>query len=323
MVATNFINKDLNNLSTLTLSIAISFQIAGCPIPTHVDCLEWVMTHFFQYAQSNPGFRSALLAAAARRDYDSILCQIEGHVLSMSPKALPSAIAPTSSRSQFLGSVLRLLHEQWNSEYRGPAITALRDQIEAYESLDGSVWDNRYYAKIIPVIQSSGMGKSRLIDQLSKEHVGLSYVLRSNGESGYPPGDVEVTRFLLSFPHNDIVDAHSRMLALLQASLTQLNEWVSAVLTKTPNLTSSALAQLWHDEMAPVAAAELPNTGQVSEIIACVRSKYRQRFCATTVRVASKIAQELNNDEQWRSFFETKVFLYPIQRLSNSYSALK
>ena len=40
------------------------------------------------------------------------------------------------------------------------------------------------------------MGKSRLMDEISKSHLTILFTFRQNGESGFPPGDPEVTRFV-------------------------------------------------------------------------------------------------------------------------------
>ena len=86
-----------------------------------------------------------------------------------------------------------------------------------------------YYGKTIPIIQSSGTGKSRLLDEISKEFLTISFVLRHQGEDGYPPGDPEITAFLIGsvdFSTSPDFDAklHARVVALLAASMAQCKE---------------------------------------------------------------------------------------------------
>lgn len=83
-----------------------------------------------------------------------------------------------------------------------------------------------YYSKTIPIIQSSGTGKSRLLDEISKELLTIPFVLRYRGSYGYPPGDTEVTEFLVGtdiFRPVGFFDTqlHARVVAFLAASLAQ------------------------------------------------------------------------------------------------------
>ncbi|KAF8533710.1 hypothetical protein BDD12DRAFT_898077 [Trichophaea hybrida] len=46
-----------------------------------------------------------------------------------------------------------------------------------------------YYAQLMPIVQSSGAGKSWLIDEYGKTAVRIVFTLRIGDQSGYPPGD--------------------------------------------------------------------------------------------------------------------------------------
>jgi hypothetical protein len=52
------------------------------------------------------------------------------------------------------------------------------------------------YTKVIAIVQSSSMGKSRMVDELLKQTPVLVYVMCKPKEAGYPPGDSEVYCFL-------------------------------------------------------------------------------------------------------------------------------
>ena len=62
--------------------------------------------------------------------------------------------------------------ESWDVKYVGDADKLLYDHIATY-SIDA---DN--YARYTSIVQSSGMGKSRAIDQLSKKHLVVPMNLR-------------------------------------------------------------------------------------------------------------------------------------------------
>jgi hypothetical protein len=81
----------------------------------------------------------------------------------------------------------------WRHNFYGDAITAFQWVVENAEKNFDMDSD---YAKFIPIIQSSGMGKSRLIDQYASPTVGIVFTLRYGMQTGYPPGDIEITNLL-------------------------------------------------------------------------------------------------------------------------------
>ena len=93
------------------------------------------------------------------------------------------------------GSVPQL-QADWSRPFTGNALANL---CRVLDSLEQRYPRANYYGKMLPIIQSSGVGKSRLVDGLCKSRVGLSFALRKHGQTGYPPGDVDVTDFFLSF----------------------------------------------------------------------------------------------------------------------------
>lgn len=112
-----------------------------------------------------------------------------------------------------IADTLGYLYSQWNTEFYGSALDALKEKIKHEEGLV----NKGLYAKIIPIIQSSGTGRSRLVDELGKEFLSISFVLRLNGESGYPPGDPEITKFIRqTFTSSGI---HSVIVSLLAGVL--------------------------------------------------------------------------------------------------------
>ena len=62
--------------------------------------------------------------------------------------------------------MLHVLHKDWNNKFSGGSLDILRNLILAREDDFDRI---NYYAKTIPIIQSSGTGKSRLLDEISKE----------------------------------------------------------------------------------------------------------------------------------------------------------
>ncbi|THH20899.1 hypothetical protein EW146_g544 [Bondarzewia mesenterica] len=91
---------------------------------------------------------------------------------------------PQQSNSRYNRLVPQLA---WTREFRGDAADALWSYILHY-------WDAKestvpYYPNYADVIQSSGMGKSRLVDELSKTHFVIPMNLRKPNVAGFPASD--------------------------------------------------------------------------------------------------------------------------------------
>lgn len=85
------------------------------------------------------------------------------------------------------------LYDRWNNSYYGGSLKAFLANIDHYRS----EWSTKnYYCREVSTVQSSRTGKSRLVDEISKSFLGISFALRLEGETGYPPGDPEITRYL-------------------------------------------------------------------------------------------------------------------------------
>ncbi|KAF8430602.1 hypothetical protein BGX38DRAFT_1146839 [Terfezia claveryi] len=247
---------------------------------------------------------AALLAfaAKARQDLDR----------SQQNAASAKVISPTQSE---LNDALQKVYRHWNTKFCGHAKLALQEKLLLYENTTRQYHQN-FYAKIIPIIQSSGMGKSRLMDELSKIHLTILFTFRKNGESGFPPGDPEITRFVdkaLSWKGNkpqrsqeELMMAHSHALALVLGALRTLSKWLrrQALKANKDVLPQEDIARKWYERMAPRSKdVEISSTGALSDIIATTRSKRRIKFCNQTIHMAEKILQELNEDKEWKAFF--------------------
>lgn len=66
--------------------------------------------------------------------------------------------------------------DAWSLAYKGEAHKRLIVAIDGLHNLEGS----RNYAKILPITQSSGTGKSKAVDAMSMERIVLPLCLREN-----------------------------------------------------------------------------------------------------------------------------------------------
>ena len=100
---------------------------------------------------------------------------------------------PKRKSKQFDEEVLRDLFACWTDEFKGASLMALCDFVVEQEQ----VWNHdKYYAKIILVIQGLGMGKSRLLSEFGKTTLSVYYTTRKPDETGYPPGDTSIRKLL-------------------------------------------------------------------------------------------------------------------------------
>ncbi|KAM6498654.1 hypothetical protein JOM56_006602 [Amanita muscaria] len=108
------------------------------------------------------------------------------------------------------GAFKEATEHSWTSQFIGPAASALRQHIMHYYNKKPN-----WYANYLAMVQSSGTGKSRTIDELSKTILTIPVCLRVKGTTGYPYADDEVRDFLTS--PNKENDAHLHALTFLLA----------------------------------------------------------------------------------------------------------
>ncbi|KAG9075833.1 hypothetical protein FRC06_009862, partial [Ceratobasidium sp. 370] len=91
------------------------------------------------------------------------------------------------------GDQLGATEKAWHVPFVGPTAGLLRkaiDQMNTERGLDD-------YANFMPIIQSSGMGKSRAVDEVARQVFTLPFNLRPpNDNTGYPKGDLSIPEWL-------------------------------------------------------------------------------------------------------------------------------
>lgn len=111
-------------------------------------------------------------------------------------------------RADLRGAAAHQRHEQtWKEEFKGEAAQVLLERLYliAKERIDRSTsppsssayYDPRpIYARYLPIVQSSGTGTSRLIQEISSEVFVVPLCLRAV-QGGFPPPDQQITEFLM------------------------------------------------------------------------------------------------------------------------------
>lgn len=105
-----------------------------------------------------------------------------------------SAIPPEEYDNTADQSVLNTLHDKWTGDYLPESLSALRDEIRrnGERIADGL----KIYAKTLLLVQSTGMGKSRLADKFGETCPMINFTLGREDSKCYPPVDEEVRSFL-------------------------------------------------------------------------------------------------------------------------------
>jgi hypothetical protein len=177
--------------------------------------------------------------------------------------------------------------------------------------------------------QSSGTGKSRLMDEYATSRVGIIYTIRTGKQSGYPTGDLEVTNFLRSALETNSgkkrCTEHANVICLLAATFrfggsrsyvlwdpcSDISVIVHNVLEAAPNGQSfSRFFFSPHDQMTPdttrdpaIVGAEADEEDEIiSARIATTRSDYRQSFIQEVINEAEGNLRKFDN-EDWRNIF--------------------
>ena len=145
------------------------------------------------------------------QNLDELTCMVES-LLPTQP-ATPSRNNITSSD---VAVSLGFLRNAWERKYSGPAMHTFCRYLT---QIDTMFDENKHYSRTLAIVQSSGLGKSRLIHEFSNKHIGVTYTLRSREETGYPPGDNEVTAFLHGARGRDL--HHGGIIALMGATISQ------------------------------------------------------------------------------------------------------
>ncbi|KAF9505310.1 hypothetical protein BS47DRAFT_1400536 [Hydnum rufescens UP504] len=123
-------------------------------------------------------------------------------------------------------------HNAWSAPYIGSSHRVLWEKIMEIKTRRLGGWG--WYSYVLPVTQSSGTGKSRMIDELSKEHLVIPIVLRDS--DGYPPPDIAPRDWFLqaSTPER----AQKCAIAFLMALFETTKEIIGGIDDLTPSSSS-------------------------------------------------------------------------------------
>ncbi|PBK71265.1 hypothetical protein ARMSODRAFT_1003086 [Armillaria solidipes] len=108
----------------------------------------------------------------------------------------------------------------WSREFQGSGVKALEQHIWHYLVVKSVPYP---YTAFMSITQSSGMGKSRLIDEFSKIHFVIPLNLRDPSSTGFPPSDKEVYSYLTSSEANSVPHICRFLVALFRRTKETVN----------------------------------------------------------------------------------------------------
>ena len=145
------------------------------------------------------------------------------------------------------------------------------------------------YAKGLPVVQSSGTGKSRVLTEVCLDFVLVCYFvqklyqvgkhiftllicLSKQGDPGYPPGDPKVVEYFnaLSKTNDLSYSTHIAVASFLAAAHTTMLLWLKRAQDEN-NLHGQDLLNYWHGIMEPTEEREERN--KFYEEVVCKANK--------------------------------------------------
>lgn len=112
-------------------------------------------------------------------------------------KALGGTELDPMSDEKYQSEVQELQRHWSTTKYRGNTAHVLLNILRYWEK-EVDLKQKEIYAKFMPVMNSSGLGKSKAVDQLGElGMLVITVILRnSKRDAGFPPGDPEVFDFL-------------------------------------------------------------------------------------------------------------------------------
>lgn len=198
-------------------------------LPADKEWLTIKMGYIFLKADASDPPVSSTLITELNQIYD--YCLKTKHLKEF--VRVPPKLSSSSSRSvrQYTG---------WNAPFFGDGVKVFHRHVE---ELGGEMQRNyggdNYEARVLPIIQSTGGGKSKLLDEYSASHVGIVYAFHGTYNIvEYPPGDPEIGELLRDAVTNydrEVWKEFAVVIGLIGAtaslSMTPRYPWICAELT--------------------------------------------------------------------------------------------
>ncbi|KAL7278890.1 hypothetical protein ACG7TL_006721 [Trametes sanguinea] len=199
----------------------------GCRDPNDAEIL----------LQHDPELRKNL----ERRDFEKVL---NSRTIWMDKQAAPSKRNTTRPASPMTPEMQQAVSAAWTEPYKSSG-DMLESVLQMYMT---DPKRNRSYARYASITQSSGTGKSRMVDELAKKIFCIPMCLGSN--QAYPPPDVRLLSFFESIMSVDADERIERIQFFLCALFETALERVKVIASELEGKSISALASRFRDLMS-------------------------------------------------------------------------
>ncbi|KAF8323466.1 uncharacterized protein EI90DRAFT_3292349 [Cantharellus anzutake] len=225
---------------------------------------------------------------------------------------------------------IKRLHESFQQDQTQPALVFARDQESEFHwckasfqsfsqnyigadqdcllrALDNYVTAQSVYNRTISIVQSSGCGKSRLVDKASEERFAFPMNIREalpEGLKTYPPADIND---LVGYFEPNPLDTNAVLYAQYAAFLMEMFKEAETIVRSWQLSSHAEIAKKWHDYLAEDQTLEATGPN-------------RQAFYRSVVKSAKNVAASTSDFEILKaplqeSIRRLKQTLYPPQRV--------
>jgi hypothetical protein len=280
-----------------------------------------------------PAFINSMLAPVLRKEENgiwSLLLKMTGFLMRYGQNAADMA----EQEGSYEMAMLRRTKSSFERPYIGKSLDAF---IEHTAKINRTFKGSESYGRIMSTVQSSGVGKSKLFDELGKRVLLVGFCLRENGETGYPPGDPEILSYLKGYlgaaesfqtPAVLNLHAHTRAISLILAVLQigkcnllflqkhfltwpdvcSVGSWYFNWKKENPSASLSDIAAEWRRLMCcvedfPARFKLFGSDGNYSSKISELRSQDKKKFCKDAVQLAGEYSKQLLSDSRWTVLF--------------------
>ncbi|KAF8535758.1 hypothetical protein BDD12DRAFT_891842 [Trichophaea hybrida] len=220
------------------------------------------------------------------------------------------------------------ISQHWGDDFQGRALEAFMEKLKT-PMTDTTGSECNYYSKSFDILQSSGIGKSRLVREMGFRMLVISFALRRPDDTGFPPSDPEIFDFLNQGNGTDMKNTHTRALSLLGGLVQALNQWMDNAFSKDLSAESTVtdeekwnmILKAWNSQVRET--PEIDMDGDIITQDVDYRYEPRQKFCGTIVANAENIRQSLlqlnfdwKKNYNYESSLEIRKYLHlPLQKL--------
>ncbi|KAM6495554.1 hypothetical protein JOM56_008260 [Amanita muscaria] len=211
---------DFNQLH-MALVLKRVAQVASEGPHSHLLHVPAAEDHYIDALEEDPDLMKLVGDCYTNGSYKDVRC------LAFLRKNPASAFTQNSGEKDKLVDTLSshsATEKAWNEKYVGSAADCLYDTIKGHCTKGNPA----IYARYAAILQSSGMGKSRMIDELSKKHLVLPINLRPSSDTGFPAADEDVRTFL-TVDEAQKDNAHRRSHAFLVALFTTARSYLQDI----------------------------------------------------------------------------------------------